>query len=164
MRKQLFAAAVFALVMYSAIVAAQDSSTVLWLSPSAKVAKAAFLIERGDVQRGIGVTLEALDEKLSLSDQAAALNNLCTAKLALRRLREAIEHCTHAVKIGNRLWQGYNNRANAYYLLGDYDAAIRDYEHGLSMNPESGILKFNLKMAINRKARNGPPIVEEWES
>ena len=164
MRKQHIGAAVFALALSSAASAADEGSTVLWISPSAKVAEAAFLIERGDVQQGISVTMEALEEKLTFRDRAAAMNNLCSAKLALRQLRDAIEHCTQAVKIGNRFWQGYNNRGNAYYLMGDYEAAIRDYEQGLTIRPESGILKFNLRMAIDSQKRDAPPIVEEWES
>lgn len=164
MKRRLSAAAVVFLVMFPAAVVAEEANTVLWLGHSAKVAKGAFLIERGDVHEGIRLTRKALEEKLSFHDQAAALNNLCTAKLALRQLRDAIDHCTTAVKIGHRLWQGYNNRGNAYYLLGNYDAAISDYERGLAIRPESGILKLNMRMAVARKARKGPPIVEEWES
>lgn len=164
MGKQHIFAAVFALTLFPAIAAADEAGTTIWLSPSTKVAEGAYLIDRGDTERGMKLTLEALKEDLMLTDRAAALNNLCTAELELKRLHDAIAHCTTAVQIRRSLWQGYNNRGNAYFMLGKYDAAISDYNRALMIRPEMRILEYNLTLAMDRKARKVPPIIEEWES
>jgi len=163
LKRHLVAAAV-ALILFPVAAMASESSTMIWLSSSAKVAQGAHLIDRGDMMQGMRVTLEALEEELTMPDRAAALNNLCTAEVALKRLHDAIEHCTKAVRIRGSLWQGYNNRANAYFMLGNYDAAISDYNRALTIRPEMGVLEYNLTLAIERKARKAPPIIEEWES
>ena len=164
MRKQHLAVAVLLLALSSTSATASDARTIIWLSHSSRVAEGAHLIENGDPERGMKITLEALKENLLRRDQAAALNNLCTAELALRRLRDAIKHCTTAITLRGSLWQSYNNRANAYFMLGDYDAAISDYNRALLIRPDLDIVEYNLTLAIDRKARNKPPIVEEWES
>lgn len=164
MRKQQITAAVFALMLFPAMAAADEASTTIWLSASTKVAEGAYLIDRGDIRRGMNVTLQALEEDLMASDRASALNNLCTAELELKRPRDAIKHCSTAIAIRKSLWQGYNNRGNAYFMLGKYDAAISDYNRALMIRPEMRVLEYNLTLAIDRKARKAPPIVEEWES
>lgn len=164
MRKQQIVAAVIALAMFPAVAAAGESSTLIWLSPSSKVAEGAYLIDQGKTERGMELTLEALEEKLMPHDRAAALNNLCTAELSLRRLRDAIGHCTTAISIRGSLWQGYNNRGNAHYLLGNYDEAITDYNRALLIRPDLRVIEYNLTLAIDRKARKAPPIIDERES
>lgn len=143
--------------------AAQESKTVIWLSPSRLVAEGASLIDRGKVLKGKETTLEALEQDLAITDRAAAFNNLCTADLAQRLYRDAIKHCSSAVKLRASLWQGYNNRANAHFLLGEYDKAISDYGEALRIMPDLDIIEYNLALATDYKRRSAPPPVMEWE-
>lgn len=163
MRAIIIAAAICLSGLVAQVAAAQESKTVIWLSSSRLVAEGASLIDRGDVSRGKKATLEALKQDLSRQDRAAALNNLCTADLAQRLFRDAIKHCSVAVKLRGVLWQAYNNRANAYFLLGEYDEAISDYTEALRIRPELDILEYNLTLAVDYKERGAPPPIQEWE-
>jgi len=40
--------------------------------------------------------------------------------------------------IEKRLPVAYNNRGNAFYELGEYEAALKDYNHAISLNPKGG--------------------------
>ena len=157
---------VFILVLglIPAMAAAEETKTVAWSGSTDMVAEAAFMFERGAYQEGIEVTREALRGELLDRDRAAALANLCMAELALRLVRDAIGHCTSALDIRPSLWQGYNNRAKAHDLLGNYDLAIGDYNRALVLRPGHYVLERNLRLAIDRKARNAGPMVQEWES
>lgn len=163
MRALIIAAAICLSSFAVQIAAAGESKTVIWLSPSRLVAEGASLIDRGEVQKGKKATLEALEHDLALTDRAAALNNLCTADLAQRLYHDAIKHCSVAVRLRSSLWQGYNNRANAYFLLGDYDEAISDYTRALRIRPDLDILEYNLMLATDYKRRGVPPSTPEWE-
>lgn len=156
------AAATLLLGLFSAPVLAEETKTV-WTESLTKAAKAAYLIQRGDWLEGIELTHEALALKLPLRDRAAALTNLCLAEVELRRAHDAIKNCTSAAELKENLWQAYNNRANAYLLLGDYDAAISDYQRALELRPEHTVVERNLTLAIDRKSRGVPPTVEDRE-
>lgn len=147
----------------SAPVLAEETKTV-WTESLTKAAQAAFLIQRGDLLEGVELSHEALARDLPLRDRAAALTNLCMAEVALRRAHDAIKNCTGAAELNANLWQAYNNRANAYVLLGDYDAAISDYQRALELRPEHTVVERNLTLAIDRKSRGVPPTVDERES
>lgn len=162
--RALFVAAAICLSSFAVqIAAAAEAKTVIWLSPSRLVAEGASLIDSGKVQKGKQTTLEALGQDLALTDRAAAFNNLCTADLAQRLYRDAIKHCSNAVKLRASLWQGYNNRGNAHFLLGDYDKAILDYTEALRIMPGLDIIEYNLTLATDYKRRGVPPPVMEWE-
>ncbi len=163
MRALIVAAAICLSSLAAQIAEAAESKTIIWLSPSRLVAEGAALIDRGQVRRGKEKTLEALAQDLDTRDRAAALNNLCTADLAQKLYRNAIEHCSIAVRLRGSLWQGYNNRANAYFLLGKYDEAISDYTEALRIKPALDIIEYNLTLATEYKRRRVPPSVRERE-
>jgi tetratricopeptide (TPR) repeat protein len=51
------------------------------------------------------------------------------------RVDEAVEKFNEVVKAAPGFAEGYNWRARAYYLMGDYERAIADCEEALTRNP-----------------------------
>jgi tetratricopeptide (TPR) repeat protein len=51
------------------------------------------------------------------------------------------------------LAESYNNRANARYVKGDYDAAIADYNLALALNPRCAEVYANRRMLHLRSSR-----------
>lgn len=140
---------------------AEESRTTIWMGPSPQVTKGAVLIERGKVAKGISVTRRAMEEDLHINDLAAAFNNLCTGDLALKLYQRALYHCNRALRLRSNMWQSYNNRANAYFGLGEWDKAIDDYIRAAKIRPDQKILAFNLHLAMEHKRLGRKPPVTE---
>jgi len=47
-----------------------------------------------------------------------------------------IEYFTNAIRIDIEYAGTYNNRGVAYYMKGEYDRAIRDYNKAIESNPD----------------------------
>ena len=52
---------------------------------------------------------------------------LCVGKIKEKFYREAISDFTKAIELGTSLQATFTNRGGCYYMLGDYDSAIRDF-------------------------------------
>ena len=142
---------------------AEESKTTIWMGPAPDVAKGALLIDQGQVARGIAVTKQAMQNNLHINDLAVAYNNLCTGDLALRLYHRALAHCNRALRLRPKMWQSYNNRANAYFGLGQWDRAIKDYKRAVNLSPDQDIIAFNLYLAMERKRLGGKPLVSEQD-
>lgn len=62
---------------------------------------------------------------------------LCVAETVNGLHRDAVVSCGKAIDLYPGRWQALNNRGNAYYLMGNNAAAIRDYQAALATNPPS---------------------------
>ena len=141
--------------------ATETSSTVIWFGPSERVTHGALLIESGDVMGGMQVLGEALETKLNFADIALAHTNMCAGYLALKLYRQAIKSCDNALSVRPHMWEALNNRAAAYHMLGDYDAAIESYRKALIFSPQDATLVYNLTLAQRHKRTGMPPPVQE---
>ncbi len=101
------------------------------------LAAGARALQFGDYAEGIRLTLKGLHSDGAAAHRANALNNLCAGYVASGRHDDALSACTEALALKPRNWRIYNNRALAYLGKGQIDAARRDVETGLSLNPES---------------------------
>lgn len=90
--------------------------------------------------------------KRSLSDQdkVVALSDLCVTYMFLERYGEAIEMCEASLDLLPNRWETVNNLGTVFLVQGDYKNAIRQYERGLSMKPNSRVLKANKRLAVKR--------------
>jgi len=131
---------------------------------SAELAEGAEAIRSGDYRRGIRLTLLGLSAEVSPRQRAVALSNLCAAFTGDDQHEEAIRRCAAALELDPRRWQAYNNRALAYLGLGDLEAAERDVATGLSINPESTMLRrVQQLLDARRQAQHPQPAAPDTE-
>ena len=155
--RSLFAALGFLMAFAAPSQATETSVTVLWFAPSDRVYHGAVMIQNGEVMEGMQVLGEALEGKLEFGDVALAHTNMCAGYLALKLYRDAIKSCNIALSIRPHMWEALNNRAAAYHMLGDFDAAIASYQQALVLSPLDKTLVFNLTLAQRHKRTGAPP-------
>jgi len=63
-----------------------------------------------------------------------------------------VQDYSEAIKLDPKNGENYNNRANAYSLVGKYDEAVKDYDEAIKLNSKDariyanrGIIKQRLK-------------------
>jgi len=78
------------------------------------------------------VAIERLEKRLQIgpsSDRAIRLTNLCTAYVVTRNFEKAQTTCDQAVEAkGEFVGAAYNSRGVLHALIGDYIAALADFE------------------------------------
>jgi tetratricopeptide (TPR) repeat protein len=64
----------------------------------------------------------------------------------------AVQDYSEAIKLDPKNGENYNNRANAYSLLGKFDEAVKDYDEAIKLNDKDariyanrGVIKQRLK-------------------
>lgn len=87
---------------------------------------------------------------LSDHDKVVALSDLCVTYMFLERYGEAIEMCEASLDLLPNRWETVNNLGTVFLVQGDYKNAIRQYEKGLSMKPNSRVLQSNKRLALKR--------------
>jgi tetratricopeptide (TPR) repeat protein len=119
---------------------AEDAvSTVIGVNPD--LVKGAYALEFGNHREAVRLTLQGLRSPVRPSDLVGALSNLCGGYVGIEDFASALDYCNRALRIDDGDWHAYNNRSLAYLGLGDTDAAQRDLEKGLEINPDSRTLK-----------------------
>jgi tetratricopeptide (TPR) repeat protein len=92
---------------------------------------------------------EALDEVPFL---VPVLSNIAQCHIKLKQYDDAVEFCTRALYLNPKWVKAYSRRALARRRTQNYEEALKDYDKGLSYEPENESLI---------KERKG--LVEEWE-
>jgi tetratricopeptide (TPR) repeat protein len=126
------------------------ASHVIWLQPSKVILQGTEMIESGETDqiiKGMALIKREMRRNLVLQDLVSARNNLCVGHLLLKEFNVALEECSSVISLRPSLWQAYNNRANANMGLGNYKAAIPDYEKAAELNPDSNTVQGNLDLA-----------------
>jgi tetratricopeptide (TPR) repeat protein len=137
--------------------AAEVASAQSFRPANSWVNDAAFMLDRKDWAGGTQLTRQALRSgELTPENHAAALNNLCIGLTGLNQYAEATESCLKAIELSPRQWQSYNNLANIYYFLGQYDKALAQYYKALSFRTESSILLKNIRLTLDMRNRQRP--------
>jgi tetratricopeptide (TPR) repeat protein len=72
-----------------------------------------------------------------------------------RRLRESIEHLQRAVQLAPEMQDARNNLGAKYLQSGDYEAARRELEAAVELDPEASIPHANLALAMLALSRPG---------
>ena len=129
-----------------------ESTTVIGVNED--LADGARALQMGDFEEGIRLTIAGLKVESSPRNRASGLSNLCAGYTAAKQYAEAIDSCNQSLRIDNQNWHAYNNRALAYLGQGEIDAAKRDLQDGLRLNPESSKL---LQVAEWIEASERPP-------
>lgn len=104
--------------------------------------------DQGEYDRAIAVYESILQENKS---NASALGELALSRLAKQEYDQAIEIALEGLKYDSRVRSAlYLYLANAYDLKGFSEKAIQAYLAGLSVNPNSHMLHYNLGLAYQR--------------
>ncbi len=101
----------------------------------------ATALSTGNYGEGIRLTKLGLDAPPERNNRSAAMSNLCAGLAGNKEYNLAIKHCSAALAIDDTNWQAYNNRALAHIGRGDLEAAQKDIDRGLQINPDSGQLR-----------------------
>ena len=65
---------------------------------------------------------------------AAAYNKLCIGLTGKGNFDEAIASCINALDLEPSQFSFYNNRANIYFFLGQYDKALAEYYKAMTFS------------------------------
>ena len=123
----------------------------------------AFSIRMGQYDEGIRLTQLGLTRyQPSLDDRAAAQSNLCAAHAARGEPIIAIDYCTESIRLEERNWRAYNNRAYAYYLLGRLSEAESDLAVATGINPDARQV-IQLRGMINERGLRPRVIMEDHQ-
>jgi len=153
---------VFLVCLFAFSVAANasdpESTTVIGVNKD--LSDGARALQMGDFEEGIRLTIAGLKFESSPRNRTSGLSNLCAGYTAAKQYAEAIESCNQALIIDDQNWHAYNNRALAYLGRGEIDAAKRDLENGLQLNPDSSKL-LQVRERIIASERPPPLAIDE---
>ncbi len=119
------------------------------------------LLNDGKVDRAVNLAKRnvASYERNSRSGKTSRLrydayNALCIALSAQQNHQEAISACDEAIKDSPERWMAYNSRGTANLRMGNYSAALNDYNLALENSPGTtdirSVLEHNVDIARNR--------------
>ena len=161
---RLLAAVFGALIITAALVG--SAAAQAFSRGNALVNESAYAIDREQWRQGVDLANEALrSNELLFENIPAAYNNLCIALTGLREFDNAIGACNKAVDMRPRQWSFYNNRANIFFYLGQYDRALAEYYKAMTFNSGGHVLMNNIGLTLQyRKSRGGAIVVDERAS
>jgi len=111
-------------------------------------------IEDGEYQKGIErIRARLEDSSDAYSVETPKLIGLCVGYTMSGQTSEAAEFCNKAVDQGWYEGISYNNRGALYYSMGNYAAAIRDFQAALLHIGATGEAQRNLERAQLRLAQ-----------
>ena len=131
---------------------ATDNNRVL-LGSNPELSDGATALSIGNYSEGIRLTEIGLEAPPARSNRSAAMSNLCAGFAGTQEYHRALTHCSAALEIDDGNWQAYNNRALASFRLGDLEAAQKDIDRGLELNPESRELRGVQKLVWEASTR-----------
>jgi superkiller protein 3 len=117
---------------------------------------AARALDRGHWDKGVALVQQAIESgELMPSNIPAAYNNLCIGLTGQRKFGEAIAACDRAVQMKPRQWSFYNNRANIYFYMGQYDKALAEYYKAMTFSPGDNVLMNNISLTLKYRRTYG---------
>jgi tetratricopeptide (TPR) repeat protein len=134
-------------VLAADVQSAPQAATVLG-PVNALLSAGSEALERGQFEEGVRLTLAGLEQPNNPRDEAAGHSNICAGYAALKRWKEALEHCNRALELDRGNWRTYNNRAAVFVGLKQYDLAMTDVNAGLQLAPDSAILRKSREVVI----------------
>ena len=139
--------------------------TVVWFSEPREITDIRLLLQAGKKQEAIELARKYMNKLQGIAGLEAqvfryyGLNALCAALTSAGQLHEAIENCSRAIKMFPKRWQALNNRAVAYYISGQTELALQDYNLALSQVQESKplaeLIQHNIDLVNAKKAGTG---------
>jgi tetratricopeptide (TPR) repeat protein len=133
--------AIVALLLSGSHIAAQEDSRTVIGPRNVFLADGADALLAGDGERGVRLTLQALEFAHGARETKYAHSNLCAGYVLIQKPLTALEHCNWVLERDPNYWRAYNNRAIAYLQLGRYEESEADIARGQALQPGSNKLK-----------------------
>ncbi|MDM3871402.1 hypothetical protein QSV34_08545 [Porticoccus sp. W117] len=108
-------------------------------------------VEAGNYDAGIAKLHKALENTGSSLRRAPILNNLCVAYVASGQLENAQAYCDLAVESGFEQSVAHNNRGVLNFVLGNFDASVKDLETATKVGSQKLYVERNLDLAKTNK-------------
>ena len=136
--------------------------TVVWFTEPTEITEIRLLLQAGKKQEAVARARDFLDRLKGVSGVEAEVRRyygfsaLCSALTTTGELREAIESCSKAIKLYPTRWQALNNRGVAYYMSGQFDRAMQDYNKALAAvqgsDPLTELIQHNIDLVNTKKS------------
>ena len=109
-------------------------------------------LDRGRFDKAVELVQQAFKSgDISPMNMSAAYNNLCIGLTGQHKFDEAIDACNRALAFLPREWKYYNNRANIYFYLGEYDRALAEYYKAMTFSHGDSILMSNIGITLKHR-------------
>ena len=139
------------------VVLAATASAQMFSRGNGLVNDAAYALDRKQWDKGVSLVQEAFKSgELMPTNVPAAYNNLCIGLTGMRKFDDAIAACDKAVAMKPRQWSFYNNRANIFFYLGQYDRALAEYYKAMTFSPGDNVLMSNIGLTLKQRRVFGP--------
>ena len=129
--------------------AAQETGKTVIGPRNVYLADGADALFAGDSERGVRLTLQALEFAHGARETKFAHANLCAGYAMLDKPLTALEHCNWVLERDPNYWRAYNNRAIVYLKLGRYEESEADVARGQALQPGSSKLKIVKGMLLD---------------
>ena len=139
--------------------AAQETAKTVIGPRNVYLADGADALLAGDGERGVRLTLQALQYAHGARETKFAHANLCAGYAMLDKPLTALEHCNWVLERDPNYWRAYNNRAIVYLKLGRYEESEADVARGQALQPRSNNLKIVKGMLLDETH----PVTEQVE-
>lgn len=139
--------------------AAQETSKTVIGPRNVYLADGADALIAGDGERGVRLTLQALQYAHGARETKFAHANLCAGYAMIDKPLTALEHCNWVLERDPNYWRAYNNRAIVYLKLGRYEESEADVARGQALQPRSNNLKIVKGMLLDETH----PVTEQVE-
>ena len=147
------------LLLAGSQLAAQDTGKTVIGPRNVYLADGADALLAGDAEKGVRLTLQALEFAHGTRETKFAHANLCAGYAMLDKPLTALEHCNWVIEHDPNYWRAYNNRALVYLKLGRYEESEADIARGQALQPGSDKLKTVKGMLLDET----DPVTESIE-
>lgn len=147
------------LLLIGSQLAAQETSKTVIGPRNVYLADGADALIAGDGERGVRLTLQALQYAHGARETKFAHANLCAGYAMIDKPLTALEHCNWVLERDPNYWRAYNNRAIVYLKLGRYEESEADVARGQALQPRSNNLKIVKGMLLDETH----PVTEQVE-
>lgn len=115
--------------------------------------RAEVALERGNLDRVVGLIAPRVGGLRRANDRHLAYATLCNAQLRLKDYTSAGETCHRAAESEYANWSDYNNLGAWYYLTGDLEGAMTQFEKAAALNPETDAVTWNIEATVAAATR-----------
>ncbi len=116
--------------------------------PPLMISQAELLLDEGQYDKTVSLLAPRMTRLRGAKWRNRGFGLLCRAHLLKRDFAMGVDSCTRAIETGAGDWLDFSNRGAAHYLVGDFQAALRDFDRARELNPDSTNVARNRQAAL----------------